>query len=349
MYSQMTCMPADFERQSAILLGANELLPYHPQVLTALVSALIDRLPVIAVIRGEEQRRDLLTTLCDWGLPAHRLHCVRSAATGLWVRDYGPTFVKRDGRVCVLDAEYHYPDRPADDQFPTDFADLLRADVRPVPLLIEGGNLLSNGRGLAICSTALLERNARRYTSRQTLDLLSANYGFKNIVCAPPLINGMTAHSDMYATFTAADTLVLGRYDPREDPANARLLDQAADVLRGAETGAGPLKVERIPMPTHRDGVWRTYTNVIYANDVLVMPSYAGVDPALEREAVETYRRLLPGREVVTVEVTSLARTGGALRCVSLNVPHLGHLMAFEEPDGTNLRAGLRPVVMQGA
>jgi hypothetical protein len=68
----------------------------------------------------------------------------------------------------------------------------------------------------------------------------------------------------------------------------------------------------------------------VYANDVVVVPTYAGVDERIEREALDTYRRLLPGRDIVTVEATSLARTGGALRCVTLNIPYLGHPMAFE-------------------
>ena len=99
--------------------------------------------------------------------------------------------------------------------------------------------------------------------------------------------------------------------------------------MRGLDSGAGPLKVVRIPMPHHRDGVWRTYTNVVFANDAVVVPTFAGMDPGLERKALDTYRHLLPGRRIVTVEATSLARTGGALRCVSLNVPDLGQPLNF--------------------
>jgi agmatine/peptidylarginine deiminase len=342
-------MPADFERQSAILLGVNELLPYHPQLLVGVVAGLIDRLPVIAMVTGESQRRDLLATLCDWGLPAHLIHCVRSPARGLWVRDYGPTFVRRHDRVWVLDAEYHFTYRDTDDRFPAEFADLLGVYLRHVPLIVEGGNVLSNGRGLALCTTALLDRNEGRYTPAQTLEVLSSNYGFNRVGLVRPLIGGPTAHTDMFATFTAADTLVLGQYDPAHDPDNARLLDQTAAQLRGIDTGAGPLKIERIPMPPHADGIWRTYANVIYANDVVIVPSYAGVDPGLEREAVATYRRLLPGREVVAVEATALARTGGVLRCVSLNVPHLGHPMAFEDAAPTFPAAATAGPVAAGA
>ena len=334
-----TIMPADFERQSAVLIGVNELLPYHPPVLTGLVSALIDRVPVIAVITGEEQRRDLLTTLCDWGLPAHRVRAVRSPATGLWVRDYGPSFVKRDGRVCVLDAEYH-DHLPQDDHFPAELGRLLDVDVKGVPLRIEGGNLLSNGRGLLLTTSVVLSRNAGRYAPTAAMAQLCTHYGFRQVACMPPLVAGPTAHADMFATFTSADTAVVGRYDRADDPVNARALDQLADAMRGMDSGAGPLKVERIPMPPHADGVWRTYTNAVYANDVVIVPTYAGVDERVEREALDTYRRLLPGREVLTVEATSLAKTGGALRCVTLNIPHLGHPMAFDDVAATPFAGG---------
>ena len=335
-------MPADFERQGAILLGVNELLPHHPRVLTDLVAALVDHVPLVAVVTGEEQRRDLLATLCDWGLPAHKVRCVRSGATGLWVRDYGPAFLKRGGRVCVLDAEYWYPGRADDDRFPSDFAGLLGVESRPVPVVVEGGNILSNGAGLALCSTTVLVRNKQRYTQAQVLTELSRHYGFRNVACVRPLIGAPTGHADMFATFTSANTLLVGRYDPAEDPANAAQLDQVEKFVRGLDCGAGPLNVERIPMPPHRDGVWRTYTNALYANDVVAVPVYAGVDPQIEREALDLYRRLLPGRRIVTVECTSLARTGGALRCVSLNVPDLGGPVSFVDDTGNARSDALR-------
>lgn len=326
------CVPADFERKTGILLGANELLPHHPQELVGLVAALVDRVALLALIRGESQRRDLLTTLCDWGLPAHRVRCVSSAAVGLWVRDYGPTFVRRDGQLWILDAEYFYPNRSADDVFPSELARLLGIPIRDVPLLVEGGNLLSNGRGLAICSTAMIHRNAARYTPQQIGDLLIAHYGFATLAGVRPLIGGPTPHVDMFATFTSPDTVVLGRYDPAHDPDNARQLDEIEQLLRRLPAGSpgAQLNVVRIPMPPHHDNVWRTYTNVIYANDAVVVPTYAGVDPGLEREALETLRDLLPGRQIVTIEATSLAKTGGVLRCVSLSIPYLGPAVGLE-------------------
>ena len=303
-------MPGDFERQSALLIGVNELLPHHPHVLTGLVSALIDRLPLIAVITGEEQRRDLLTMLCDWGLPAHRIRAVRAPGEAGWLRDYGPSFTKRDGRVCALRSQ-----QADDGGFPDQLARLLEVGSHDVPQLVGGRHLLSNGRGAALM------------TGQPAA--VSAHYGFRHVL-------GVSAPVADVATFTAPDTLLVGRCDGADDdgaddPATAALLDRLADDGRGTDSGAGPLKVERIPTPGRRAGAGRGYTGAVFANDVVIVPTYAGVDDRVERRALDTYRRLLPGREVLTVDATSLAAAGGSLRCVTLNIPHLGHPMAFAD------------------
>lgn len=326
------CVPGEFERQSALLIDVNELLALHPHVLTGLVSALIDRLPLIAVISGEEQRRDLLTNLCDWGLPAHRVRAVRSAAAGQWLRDYGPQFVRRDGRLNVVDADWGPDDRlPEEGSFPTDLARLLDLEIDDVRLRIDGGNILSNGHGLLLTTSGVVARNTGRQTASAVLSHLSRHYGFRQIACLPPLESAPAARVDGFATFTSPDTLLLGRCDAEENPANAAMLDRVAEYVRGMHSGAGPLKVERIPMPPTADGVWRTYTNAVYANGAVVVPVYAGVDPRIEREVLDVYRLLLPGREVIPVEATSLAKAGGALRSVTLNVPNLGHPMPLED------------------
>ena len=47
-----------------------------------------------------------------------------------------------------------------------------------------------------------------------------------------------------------------------------------------------------MPVPDGQN--WFTYTNVVYANEVLLVPHYDTVDRAIEEEALAVYRRLLP-------------------------------------------------------
>ena len=48
--------------------------------------------------------------------------------------------------------------------------------------------------------------------------------------------------------------------------------------------------VKRIPMPPKWGDDWRSYTNVIFANGTLLMPSFSDVDPALEQKVMEIYQ-----------------------------------------------------------
>jgi hypothetical protein len=70
-------------------------------------------------------------------------------------------------------------------------------------------------------------------------------------------------------------------------------------------------------MPSNHDGVWRSYTNVIMANGVLMMPVYPDVDADLAGRALDVYRRLLPRWQIVPVDSSALIHCGGALHCIS--------------------------------
>lgn len=334
------CAPGDFEKQSAILLGCNELLPYHPQAMVGIVGALIERLPLIGMVIDEEQRRQLVTLLCDWGLPVHLMHFVSMPVKGMWVRDYGPGFVRtRDNGITILDADYLELDRRVDDNAPTELANLLRVPVVQVPITLEGGNILSNGQGLCITTSTLISRNLKRgYDEAAVRGILRKYYGFDQVVVLHPLMSEPTGHVDMFASFVAPNVVIVGEYDPAIDPVNADVLNYNARVLAAVQTRWGPLQVVRMPMPSNRNSIWRTYTNVIYANDVVLMPVYPKIDEEKQAKARRIFADLLPGWDIVEIDATSVIRQRGALRCVSINIPWLEDRFAM--PDRWSARRG---------
>jgi len=62
------------------------------------------------------------------------------------------------------------------------------------------------------------------------------------------------------------------------------------------------------------------------------VPTYSHVKPSLQREALDVYRRLLPGRTVVGINADTLARSNGSLHCIALNVPAAA-LEGLRKPD----------------
>jgi agmatine/peptidylarginine deiminase len=229
----------------------------------------------------------------------------------------------------VIDAGYDLG-RANDDRVPVELARLLNLRVVQTPLRCDGGNLLSNGEGLAITTYRLFDENEIDEESMRAI--LLGSYGLRRVAVLEPLDGESTGHVDMFATFTSPNTVVVGQYDPEIDPENAAILDRNADKLSQLRTAQGSLQVVRIPMPKHDDAVWRTYTNVIYANGVLMVPTYADADQAERTKALVTYANILPGWKVVGIDASRLIESAGALHCITMNLGPLDVLPDFPRP-----------------
>jgi agmatine/peptidylarginine deiminase len=177
-----------------------------------------------------------------------------------------------------------------------------------------------------------LATNADQSDEQSIRSVLRQCFGAELTVFLEPLSGEPTGHVDMFATFTSPNTIVVGQYDPATDAVNSQILDRNAQKLSQVRTDVGPLRVIRLPMPRRDDSIWRTYTNVVYANGVLLVPAYPAVDDAGQSAALKIYRRLLPHWHVVAVDVARLAKLGGAMHCVTMNLGPLKQIPPLPAP-----------------
>lgn len=319
---------AEFNPQSALLIGANELVHYHQSVFKDLVKAIQGRIPIIGFVNDDDEA-DLGRELLDKaGVPINAVYFVKHPLDSMWVRDFGPLFARwSDGSVKIVHATYDNPDengpRTRDAELAAYIGRVLKLGVERMPLVLEGGNILANGDGLMITSTRVIERpENRRYTIQQIGNLLQTHFGCRTWVYLRPMENEPTGHIDFCLTFLRRNLVVVGQYAKAYDPVNAAILDEMADKLAGQPTSMGPMVVERIPMPPRtEEGNWRSYCNVLLINGVILMPSYAAVDPALEAQARETYTRLMPSWKVVPIASDSMVKNRGVLHCIGITIP----------------------------
>ena len=160
-------------------------------------------------------------------------------------------------------------------------------------------------------------------TKQQIGDVLARSFRFKRWAHLKPMDGEPTGHADMFCTICGINQAVVGSWTQEQDAINSTILDEDAATLAKEPTSQGAMKVARIPMPSHRDGNWRSYTNVIYANKTLLVPQYFGDDAQLDKVALDTYQKLLPGWEIVGIDCSTLADKRGALHCISFNIPWL--------------------------
>jgi len=316
-------MPGEFESCDAIVLGCNEMVQYHPRTMLEIISLLRDHVGVVAMVDTQARRDQVITCLVDAGIPPDSVDVVVQPTVGMWIRDYGPIFVRlRNGKMVAVRNDYLEPDRKEDNRAANYLAGYYKLDLVRSGIAAVGGNLLSNGRGLIVSTTALISQNEPRHFDLKAIaGVLGDTFKTSNWVYLAMLNGEPTGHVDMFVTFTAPDTAVVGSYDPKEDAENSAILDEAAHVLAMQKSPHGEMKVVRIPMPPHRDGLWRSYTNVIFANGILLVPQYPDVSPELDKTALEVYAGLLPDWKIVGVDARTLIAKMGALHCVSINVP----------------------------
>lgn len=326
-------LPGEFESQGGLLLGCHELAAHVPEVFADVVRACGPRVPIVALVRDRHDWQLAQHVLAARSIAASQLRYVLASHDTMWARDYGPLIVEqRGGPPLVIDAEYDV-DRARDDRVPSALSRYLGLALIAADLEIAGGNLLSNGQGLCVATNQLLERNLHRAGDEETLaERLTELVGCRRMVLLEPLAGEPTGHVDMFVTFTSANTVVVASCDAAVDPVNAALLDRNAQRLAALDTPAGPLEVVRLPLPPHDDGTWRTYTNVVYANGVLLVPIYPGLDAAGQHRALATFSRLKPHWQVRGIDARRLARLGGALHCVVMNLGPIGALPVGAAP-----------------
>jgi agmatine/peptidylarginine deiminase len=318
-------MPAEFQAQEFLLLGGSQLAELHPDVMAAVVKAAAGAVRIAVLVGSPAEEGSIVATLQARGASPDSLAFLTLPVRTMWVRDFGPATVS-DSQGNRSMVGFHYRERrgnDVDDGVPDFVAQSLGLNIMGSPLLAEGGDYLSNGRGLCLLSTRVVNRNAHYLEMEpdQVMANFAAVLGFEHLLLLPPLLGEPTGHVDMFCTLLAPDLAVVGRYDEDVDPANAAHLEGIVERLEGFPTLRGAMKVERIPMPPHDDDVWRTYTNIVLANEVVLVPLYPDHSPELDREALAIYRRLLPDRRVVGIDASGLIRMNGALRCVTMNIP----------------------------
>lgn len=329
-------IPGEFERQSALVVACQQMLREAPEVFVAIVAAAQTRVPLIALVADADDHRDALKLLKQHHLSSAGIHFLELPQDTMWIRDYGPFLIEQtDGTRVMLDAEYSCRERLFDDAIPLGLATHMKISAVPVPICIDGGNLLSNGQGLTLATDALLMADPNQPCDEHRMaELLKDFYGVQQLVLLEKLIGEPTGHVDMFATFVAPNIVVVGEYDEAVDLENAQRLDRNAAKLAGLATPWGPLQVVRIPMPACDGPTWRSYTNVVFANDALLVPVYteAGEDEPGRQQALDTFARLLPQWKIVPIDANPIAHAGGGLHCVTMNMAGLKKLPAFPRP-----------------
>ena len=317
-------LPGEFEPQDAIMVSWHSQTWSEP-TLVKMIAAMQETTQIVVLVRDDEVREDAVEQLESAGIGLDNISFSMIDTDTVWCRDYGPLVVRcDDGAVRV--ARSMFTESFADtwvnnDALPHRWSRVTGWPMFQLPVLVEAGALLSNGVGLCIASTRLLAKNAASGIKEvQVTAALKRLTGATDVVYLEPIRGEPTGHVDWFAVFTSPTTVVIGDYYGIDEE-NTRVLDENVGRLRGISTPYGPLQVERIPMPPHGDDYFGgTYTNVVFANGNLLVPSWPEASKMTEEKALAVYRRLLPGWRIIPLSSRDFGRKNGSLHCATMNL-----------------------------
>lgn len=262
----------------------------------------------------------------------------------LWLRDSGPIFVTRkfpvplEGReestaaeAALVNWEFNgwgkkYP-AELDNQIPTHLARILGTGTFGAGVVMEGGSLEVNGRGVALTTKQCLLSPMRNPELKPgEIELYLREYlRIEKLLWLGEGLEGdhTDGHIDTITRFVDEKTVVTSVC---QDPADANYapLRENLEALRGfTDLDDRPFKIATLPLPKNRlylDGVRLapTYANFYIANGVVIVPIYG--DPN-DQPALDTLKPLFPGRKVIGLMARNLITGGGAFHCVTQQQP----------------------------
>jgi agmatine deiminase len=190
----------------------------------------------------------------------------------IWVRDYGPWFMrKQDNSEGIVDFIYNRP-RPLDDTIPWRIGQTWGMSVYGSPLEHAGGNFMIDGLGTGFASTLIHEENPQ-FSATQIESLMLAYSGLEQFIVLPRINIEYTGHIDLW-TKILNDTLVMvGEYAPGHP--NYTILNENADSISRCKNREGfPYRIVRIPLPWSTSNAPPSYLNSIMVNNKVLVPTY---------------------------------------------------------------------------
>lgn len=252
-----------------------------------------------------------------------------------WLRDNGPTFVKRiDGKLAGVNWGFNawggkYSPWDLDDAVAPQIIKHVDALQFDAPLVMEGGSIHVDGEGTLITTEeCLLNENRNPELSREQI----AHY-LKQYVNIDEIIwlkNGLSGdetdgHVDNIACFAAPGKVIIQVcYDESDD--NYAITQENLAILRNTIDAKGRkleiIEIEQPPAVYYEDSrLTLSYLNFYFVNDGIILPTFGGTAEQTDAKAIEILTNLYPDRRIRTVNGMGVIREGGNVHCTTQQMP----------------------------
>lgn len=305
----------DWEFPDILLLAEDSDWQDSLEIIVA--AAYRDGIPVYILADQDDFEKEAYLSLLN---NQYKAQILRVPYDTPWIRDYGPIQLKARGNTIYwLDFDYT-SERPHDDSVPQQLAEYMGIPVKDGDYYLEGGAIISNGRGLCAITEKSLDEASVDQTSSEKLAAFKQLLGCRGLAILPALTGETTGHADIIAQFLSPDIVAVAMVDHDESSELSAELDEAADSLVATASAIGQrLRIIRVPI--HVDGEdFYSYVNGTRLRNAYLIPSFRNVSPETELMAYRVIRSAIPEVRLIPVPADHMVQRGGAVHCITLGL-----------------------------
>lgn len=224
----------------------------------------------------------------------------------IWIRDYGPIIYNN----TIIDFNY-FQRRPRDDIMNYHYAINNHINLKHFNLLVEGGNILSNGEGICIISDIILEWNFEELELYDRVEKIRSEFnkfGCFYTIIMPSLYDDRTGHVDMWISWVNSKILMVGLYTYKQHPLNNKVILNALNELDRLSKNL--FTIEILPMPNCKKC---TYMNQVHIGNYIVVPIYSDED----NELIISKIKKITGKNIIEIYADNLIKWNGVIHCIT--------------------------------
>ncbi len=314
--------PAEFEEAGGIIITWTS----YQAELREIIRYASQRVPVYIVTNDAIY---VQTYLAQGNISLENITFVDFNFNSVWVRDFGPQsiYLNETDELAFIDWVYNRP-RPQDNQIPFNMAGFLNVPIyqittNPNRLVATGGNFMTDGHGTAFSSNLIVNENSNLSISQ--IDEIVYNFmGIDRYIKMDELPYDNISHIDMHMKLLDEETILIGNFP--DGVSDGPFIENNIEyVLDNYPTCYDrDYKIVRVPMVPNNSGGYppyshyRTFTNSIILNDLILVPTYN--NSALNQEALAIYEAAMPGYEIIGINMENVIGASGAIHCISKEI-----------------------------
>lgn len=331
-------MPAEWEKHSATWITWPHnpetwpgKLPQIEKVYVEMVKALSTGEHVHINVNPSRHAKVIHELLIKEGATNFTLHTFPTNDS--WIRDYGPTFVKKKSRLALIHWGFNmwggkYPPWGLDENISSHMAQFLGLKEFSPGIILEGGSIEADGCGtLLTTESCLLNPNRNPHLKKNEIEKILCDYlGVKKILWLKDGIAGddTDGHIDDLARFVAPGKVVCMIEDNTSDAnylplyENIKLLEKMKD----AENRSLEIILLPMPKPVIDCGVRlpASYANFYIGNKVVLVPVFQDKNDERALEIIASY---FPARKIIGIPARDLIFGLGACHCLTQQQPDI--------------------------